>query len=208
MGTDRIRPNDGYPTHFDAVSWLNEVIIQWTLRKAGEPHTLTLELIGQWRQHRQQIANCRSVALSVSQLDRFGRDSLLGKEYSGHNYVIETISEVVLNLEAEYGWPAPLQPLVNQHDIDRLRECSKELEQCLEYIAETIRKQGVTIAKLQNRNDALNTEIEQLKKLLKTCRSYMHQVQMRTRAWPAEKLMNLYHEISKATWDDENEGET
>lgn len=134
MMNNRIAPNDGIPAHFDAVGWLNEVIIQWTLRKAGEPHTLTLELIGQWRQHRQQIANCRSVALRVSQLDKFGQDFLLGEEYSGHNYAIKTIGQVILNLEAEYGWPAPLQPLVNEYDIERLRKCRTELEQCRESV--------------------------------------------------------------------------
>ena len=55
--------------------------------------------------------------------------------------------------------------------------------------------------------EQLKDEIKQLKTLLKTTKSYMRQAQVLTRAWPAEKLMDLFHEINKATWDDENGGE-
>lgn len=130
MMSNRIAPNDGIPAHFDAVGWLNELIIQWTLRKAGEPHTLTLELIGQWRQYRQQIANCRHTVDSWSYLG--DRPFKMPVRTAVHAYVLQTIGQVILNLEAEYGWPAPLQPLVNEYDIERLRKCRTELEQCRE----------------------------------------------------------------------------
>jgi hypothetical protein len=38
----------------------------------------------------------------------------------------------MLNLEAEYAWPAPLQPLVNEYHIEQLRRCRTELEACRE----------------------------------------------------------------------------
>lgn len=127
---NRIAPNDGFPAHFDAVTYLNELSIQWKLRKAGEPHTLTLELLGQWRQHRQQIANCRHTVDSWSYLGN--RPFKMPVRTAVHAFVLQQVGQIILNLEAEYGWPAPLQPLVTAHDIERLRDCIRELEQCRE----------------------------------------------------------------------------
>lgn len=34
---NRIAPTMGLPVHDEAVTWLNDLIVQWTLRKDGEP---------------------------------------------------------------------------------------------------------------------------------------------------------------------------
>jgi hypothetical protein len=124
--------NRGVSRHFDAITYLNNLSLQWKLRKAGEGHELTLALIGEWRRWRQEIAECRHTVDSWSYLGN--RPFKMPIKTASHALVLQTVGQIILNLEAEYGWPAPLQPLVTEADIARLRDCIRELEECREQV--------------------------------------------------------------------------
>jgi hypothetical protein len=124
----RIAPQSGISHHFDAIIYLNELSIQWKLRRTGEPHTLTLALLGEWRGWRVGILACKNDVNVWSYLGE--RSFAMAMKISKHAYAVQQIDQLVLNLEAEYGWPAPLQPLVNEDDIKQLRGLIREFEQC------------------------------------------------------------------------------
>jgi hypothetical protein len=128
--TKRIAETGGVSRHFDAITYLNKLSAEWKLRAAGEPYELTLALIGEWRRWRQEIAECRGSVESYSPM----LNKSLPVRTSSHSTVLQTVGEIILNLESEYGWPAPAQPLVRAHDIERLRECVRELEACREKV--------------------------------------------------------------------------
>lgn len=124
----RIAPNEGFQTHFVAIMYLNKLSMNWKLRKAGEPHELTPALIGEWRQHRGDVAACTRHIPTWSYVG--DRRVKIPMKHNDHALAIQFINDLILNLEAEYGWPAPLQPLVNEHDIEQLRRDIRHLEQC------------------------------------------------------------------------------
>lgn len=129
--TSRIaNDNQGPAIHFDAITYLNRLSIEWKLRSAGEPHELTLALIGEWRRWRQEIAECRVSVESFSPM----LNKSLPVRTSSHSTVLQTVGEIILNLESEYAWPAPTHPIVTAADIERLWECIRELEACREKV--------------------------------------------------------------------------
>jgi len=110
--------------------YLNNLSTQWKLRKAGQPHTLTFALIGQWRSYRRELATCSSMIGMWSYLGNKPFKTPMKTE--SHSFAIQTVNQIILNLEAEYGWPAPLQPLVTEDDMEQLRRAINELEDCRE----------------------------------------------------------------------------
>ncbi len=114
------------PNHPEVIEYLNELSIQWKLRRAGEPHTLTLELIGRWRTVRKSLYGCSNVRIDHFPLLVGGRE----QKHTPHQGAIDTVNRIVLDLEAEYGWPAPPQPLVNELDIQQLRQAIRDIEAC------------------------------------------------------------------------------
>lgn len=124
----RIAPDEGMQTHFDAILYLNRLSINWKLRKAGKPHELTLIFIGQWQRYRENIAECNRMIPTWSYLG--DRPFKMNMKHATHAFTIQFIDTLIANLEAEYDWPAPLEPLVNELDIATLRRHIRELEGC------------------------------------------------------------------------------
>ena len=122
---DRIAPIE-MTNHPEVVEYLNELSIQWKLRRAGEPHTLTLELIGRWRTVRKSLYNCSNVRIDHFPLLTGGRE----QKHTPHAVAIDTINRIILDLESEYGWPAPKEPLVNELDIQLMRQAIRDIEAC------------------------------------------------------------------------------
>lgn len=123
----RIAPIE-MPNHFEAIEYLNELSIQWKLRRAGEPHTLTLEFIGRWRTIRKRLETCTKEIDTWAYLG--DRPFKIPMKHNKHGFEIQTVDRIILDLEAEYGWPAPLQPLVNELDIQQLRQAIRDIEAC------------------------------------------------------------------------------
>jgi len=127
---NRIAPTMGLPVHDEAVTWLNDLIVQGTLRKDGEPHSLTLELIGQWRRWRVGVSSCRHV---VGEWQYIGHQPMkMAVPVAAHLHAVQVIDRVMLDLEAEFGWPAPPKPIVTEFNINELRLCVREIEACRE----------------------------------------------------------------------------
>jgi hypothetical protein len=123
----RIAPIE-IPNHPEVIEYLNELSIQWKLRRAGEPHTLTLELIGRWRTVQKSLNACTEPIDTWSYLG--DRPFKMPMKHNKHGFQIQEIGLIILNLEAEYGWPAPPQPLVNELDIQQLRQAIRDIEAC------------------------------------------------------------------------------
>ncbi len=124
---DRIAPIET-PNHPEVIEYLNELSIQWKLRRAGEPHTLTLELIGHWRTVGKSLDACTNEIDTWSYLR--DRPFKMLMKRNKHDFAIQEINRIVLALETEYGWPAPPQPLVNELDIQQLRQAIRDIEAC------------------------------------------------------------------------------
>lgn len=122
----RIAPIE-MPNHPEVIEYLNELSIQWKLRHAGEPHTLTFQFIGHWRTVRKTLSTCPNIDLNSYHL---GQRPNIKAHSEPHNAQIMVINRIILNLEAEYGWPAPLEPLVNELDIQQLRQAIRDIEAC------------------------------------------------------------------------------
>lgn len=123
----RIAPIE-MPNHPEVIEYLNELSIQWKLRRAGEPHTLTLELIGHWRTVRKSLSVCsNNLNLDFYHL---GQRPNIKAHHEPHNAQIMVVDRIILGLEAEYGWPAPPAPLVNELDIQQLRQAIRDIENC------------------------------------------------------------------------------
>lgn len=115
------------PNHPEVIEYLDELSIQWKLRRMGEPHTLTLELIGHWRTVRKQLSICDNINLDFYHL---GQRPNIKAHHEPHNAQIMIVDRIILELEAEYGWPAPLQPMINELDIQQLRQAIRDIENC------------------------------------------------------------------------------
>lgn len=118
----RIAPIE-MPNHPEVIEYLNELSMQWELRRMGEPHMLTLELIGHWRTVRKSLNDCREIddRLSIGYQPKWD---------NRHTGSVQIIDRIILKLESEYGWPAPKEPLVNELDIQQLRMSIREIEDC------------------------------------------------------------------------------
>lgn len=122
----RIAPIE-MPNHPEVIEYLNELSIQWKLRRMCEPHTLTLELIGHWRTVRKQLYTCSKNYLDFYHIGQ--RPNIKAHDVP-HNAQVMIVDRIILELESEYGWPAPKEPLVNELDIQQLRQAIRDIEAC------------------------------------------------------------------------------
>jgi len=51
---------------------------------------------------------------------------------AAHLHAVQVIDRVMLDLETEFGWPAPPKPIVTDFNINELRLCVREIEACRE----------------------------------------------------------------------------
>lgn len=116
------------PNHPEVIEYLDELSIQWKLRRMGEPHTLTLELIGHWRTVRKSLNDCAKEINTWSYLG--DRPFKMPMKHNKHSFAIQEVDRIILELESEYGWPAPKEPLVNELDIQQLRQAIRDIENC------------------------------------------------------------------------------
>lgn len=128
---NRIAPLEGSPVHFDALLYLNGLSTQWKLREMGEPHALTPDMLAEWNGYRGNIADCRCHWFNRSHI-ALNAKTLLSEV--SHEKVIHFVDELIANLEKEYEWPKPSNPIVSAGDIEHLRQCINELDQCRELL--------------------------------------------------------------------------
>lgn len=63
---------------------------------------------------------------TLAQIVRVSKDYFHPK----HSFAIQEVDRIILGLESEYGWPAPKEPLVNELDIQQLRQAIRDIENC------------------------------------------------------------------------------
>ncbi len=126
--SNRIAPSDGIENHFDAVSWLNTLIVNIALAKDGEPHELTLGFLAEWRVHRQQIAECRHEITSWTYLGNMPFSQRV--KTARHAFVLQQVGGIVSTLENMWTWPPPLTLPFNDIDIGQLKRFRDELSNC------------------------------------------------------------------------------
>lgn len=119
----RIAPPPMLHLHGNIVMWLNNISLQWKLREMSEPHTLTLDLLGKWREYKVMVGICR--------FDYNFNFATLKREPS-HQNTRNIIDDVITRLTAELEGVDITRPQVTIDDIEKLWECQIELDKCRE----------------------------------------------------------------------------
>lgn len=95
----------------------------------GEPHALTPQMLDEWKDYRDKVAACRYNLFNFT-LPTY--EAFKQVKHGSHQMTIKFIDELIANLQKEYEWPKPSNPIVTAQDIERLRACINELDQCRE----------------------------------------------------------------------------